>query len=360
MTRRRTPRGFPQRVTTAIESMIPGTVGGRVANASPVAGARSDGDAENLGAVGSGVNGSESDFYRDRFVLAADGPQDVTLTYTPVDYSEHVYLNGVELDEGDDWTRDDVTVTLLAAADVLAGDVVDVRYAYLSGAPVTPDEPAVLPDSTTGDTTGSLGDATPTTFAVVLASARNASGSPGALTVQVQAADGTWRTITQRFGTGTTHITSGVHPFAPADGDQQVRISGTVGDTISGALVLIPGLGATVNADSPTSRSSATFTGTNTDSSGALNPATYVAGDVTLYYVLEQADNSPGVNSAYGPPAITGAGVTEFYTGTVGATGWAVGYRTDGAAATATRNPASPSGTSGDDIDAWADVLPAV
>lgn len=136
MTRRRAQRVFPQRVVGAIESMIPGTVGGRVSNASPVVGGSSDVDASVQGGVATGGQGAGTDvFFRDRFVLAADGAQTVDLTYLPTDYSEHVYLNGIEQDEGTDWSRMNQTLSLLTSMAALTGDVVEVRYAYASDAP---------------------------------------------------------------------------------------------------------------------------------------------------------------------------------------------------------------------------------
>jgi hypothetical protein len=137
MPRRRPPRVFPERVTSAIESMIPGTLGGRVSSAAPTV--RDDVAATVGGNAGVVDQATGIDFYRDRYDLGSDGAQDVALTYLPVENSEHVYLNGVEQDEGVDWTRDDATVSLLSTMGALTDDVLDVRYAYRFGAPVVPE-----------------------------------------------------------------------------------------------------------------------------------------------------------------------------------------------------------------------------
>lgn len=71
-------------------------------------------------------------FYRDRFV-AAGGAENLVLTHLPMQYSEHVYLNGLQQDEGTDWTRTDLTlkeIAVQAAMASVAGDIIDVRYAY--------------------------------------------------------------------------------------------------------------------------------------------------------------------------------------------------------------------------------------
>ena len=66
----------------------------------------------------------------DTFTLAADGPQDLLLTYTPVDGSEHVYWNGLQQRRTTDWTRVGKTVSILGD-EALVDDVIDVEYAYI-------------------------------------------------------------------------------------------------------------------------------------------------------------------------------------------------------------------------------------
>jgi hypothetical protein len=79
--------------------------------------------------------------YQDEFVLAG-GAEEVELTYLPLTYSEHTYLNGVYQREGDDydWTRESGTrtVTVKAAMDARAGDILIVEYLYYAGTPVRP------------------------------------------------------------------------------------------------------------------------------------------------------------------------------------------------------------------------------
>lgn len=79
--------------------------------------------------------------YQDEFVLSG-GEETVELTYLPLTYSEHVYLNGVYQREGADydWTRQSGTrtVTVKAAMDARDDDVLIVEYLYYVGAPVIP------------------------------------------------------------------------------------------------------------------------------------------------------------------------------------------------------------------------------
>lgn len=144
MTRRRAQTAFHERVVTSIETMIPGTVGGRVVNAGP-ASAPSGERAASRGDIGTVDSASGVLFKRDRFELVADGAQDHTLTFLPLDDSEHVYLNGVEQDEGADWTRDEQVLSILAAMDALTDDMLEVRYSYDAGAPVQPTDSDAVP-----------------------------------------------------------------------------------------------------------------------------------------------------------------------------------------------------------------------
>jgi hypothetical protein len=122
--------------------MVPGTLGGRVSSAAPIV---DDDVAATIGGE-AGVSDLATGvvFAYDKETLAADGAQTYTLTYLPVENSEHVYLRGVEQEEGVDWTRDGETISLLSAMDPRTGDVFEVRYAYRFGAPVTPIEPLPL------------------------------------------------------------------------------------------------------------------------------------------------------------------------------------------------------------------------
>lgn len=145
MPRRRSPLVFPQRVSRAIEAMIPGTVGGRVANAGSVGGESSTARATISGGVGTIGQGSGISFKHDTFT-AAGGAEDLTLTYEPIEDSTHVYRiptgtsEGSYQSEGTAYTRDGQTLSVLAGMGSAAGDIIDVRYAYLSGAPIAPPE----------------------------------------------------------------------------------------------------------------------------------------------------------------------------------------------------------------------------
>ena len=81
--------------------------------------------------------------YQNEYVLSG-GAETVTLTYLPLEYSEHVYLNGVYQREGPeyDWTRDSGsrTVNVLTPMDARAGDILTVEYLYYAGVPVAPNE----------------------------------------------------------------------------------------------------------------------------------------------------------------------------------------------------------------------------
>lgn len=114
---------------------VPGA--GRVFGASPVPQHQL---AVALAAAGmtGGADGTVK-FYRDRFVLAgATGDQ--SLTYLPAEFSPHVYLNGVYQDEDTDYTLVDQTLTVETAMGAASGDVLEVRYAYLSSQSVVAED----------------------------------------------------------------------------------------------------------------------------------------------------------------------------------------------------------------------------
>jgi hypothetical protein len=89
-------------------------------------------------------------FVYDTFTLSGGGPQDLLLSATPRDHSEHVYANGLELHEGTDWSRTGSVISLLATMSPppRAGYVIDVRYAKLSQASKT--AVVLLPFKSTG------------------------------------------------------------------------------------------------------------------------------------------------------------------------------------------------------------------
>lgn len=123
--------GRSQQVDRAVQAMAPGSVRGRIAEASPVRNPFVDqyvqDDTESEAAV-------PVEFMQDSFVLTKDGPQDVSLTYLPLDHSEHVYVNGLYQRAEVTWTRDSRKISLLATPyPPRNGDAVTVEYAYLPG-----------------------------------------------------------------------------------------------------------------------------------------------------------------------------------------------------------------------------------
>jgi len=119
---------------------------GRAVNASPVPQIQTAVD-EALTSVG-GVTDKQSKI--DQFTLAADGAQDLALTYVPVVDSENLILRRLGLYLGVDYTLSDQTVSLINS-DVapLTGDLVQVQYDYLSGLPAMPASSVTEASSTT-------------------------------------------------------------------------------------------------------------------------------------------------------------------------------------------------------------------
>ena len=68
--------------------------------------------------------------------LTVDGAQSFALSFLPVEFSEHVYLRGLEQQRTVDWSRSGQTLSILAAMDARAGDLFEVYYEYSAGAPV--------------------------------------------------------------------------------------------------------------------------------------------------------------------------------------------------------------------------------
>lgn len=124
----RDPQYVGARIDRALAQRIPGI--GRLTNSSPV---RDDVRTAARATASSTLLSSAVVFRRDRFAIAVV-PATLTLTYLPMPDSAHVYVNGLEQDEGADYTIDQATLTLTAGM-VAVGDVVDVRYASLKGLP---------------------------------------------------------------------------------------------------------------------------------------------------------------------------------------------------------------------------------
>jgi len=94
-------------------------------------------------------------FYEDTFTVTETGDQTFTLTYLPIDRSEHLYwqpggMAGTYQQEGDLWAVDGLVITIPDIGIPFAlGDRVTVEYAYLVGGPtgvVNPGDPEPPPD----------------------------------------------------------------------------------------------------------------------------------------------------------------------------------------------------------------------
>lgn len=127
---RRNPEFIDQRQSRQLQSMSPGALTGRLASAQPVN--KLPGAPDALFGFDGGSGGASAAVlspYWDEFTLASNGAQDVTLSFVPVEMSEHVYLRGVEQGvSGTFWTRDSLTLSLTSAADARTGDTLTVKY----------------------------------------------------------------------------------------------------------------------------------------------------------------------------------------------------------------------------------------
>lgn len=130
----RPERTAPERVGRALESMTPGTVQGRVAQARPVIdrllnhSRPYDPDTEEA------AGGGDTLFWQDEFTVGP-GPQVVDLTWRPILNSEHVYWHPNSEDglylPGVEWARLKRRVTLADVESLFrGGDKVVVEYAY--------------------------------------------------------------------------------------------------------------------------------------------------------------------------------------------------------------------------------------
>lgn len=145
-----------QRHGRQLQSMSPGTAGGRLASAAPI---RVTSDA--LATVAPGLDGNDSAvlFAYDTFALTGAAPT-LTLSYVPVAGSLHVYLNGLEQLEGTDYSLNGLTLTVLAAMNTGTGDTLDARYAFTSGQEVVPTDAmggSFFDDFNRADSTTTLG-----------------------------------------------------------------------------------------------------------------------------------------------------------------------------------------------------------
>lgn len=103
-----------QRMTRTLQSMSPGTMGGRVANAAPVS-VNSAITTSIVSGGGGGDSASTGAWITDRFVAVDSTTTTFRLSYIPDVNGLFLFLNGLLLDEGTDFTVDYATgiVTLL-------------------------------------------------------------------------------------------------------------------------------------------------------------------------------------------------------------------------------------------------------
>lgn len=126
----RDPENYGQRLAHGLRAMSKGSDGGRVLNASPISWS-DPADAPDLDLSPAGDATSETAAQRDRFPASgtlAGTETALSLTAVPLSGSLHLYLNGIEQDEGIDYTLSGSTVTILTAMGIASGDVIDTRY----------------------------------------------------------------------------------------------------------------------------------------------------------------------------------------------------------------------------------------
>lgn len=84
-------------------------------------------------AVPVAVAAPEAAYWQDTFTLTTGGVEELVLTYTPLDNSEHVYWWGLYQQEDTTWERVGKVITLTGdPMEALAGDKITVEYAYLA------------------------------------------------------------------------------------------------------------------------------------------------------------------------------------------------------------------------------------
>jgi hypothetical protein len=136
--RRRRPL-FEEQQGTINEAMNSGSFRGRAPVVAPVT-PRQRMEARARG-ITSVVSVTARSSKIDQFTLAANGAQDLTLTYMPILDSWNVDLNGFTAKNGIDYTITDQTLSLLTPLDARTADAVQVQYDYLTGTPT----PALAP-----------------------------------------------------------------------------------------------------------------------------------------------------------------------------------------------------------------------
>lgn len=74
-------------------------------------------------------------FFQDAHTVKAPGAQTFTLTHEPEQDSEHLYVNGIEYDESEGWSRDGTTISVVDGL-LRIDDLVKVEYARFEGASI--------------------------------------------------------------------------------------------------------------------------------------------------------------------------------------------------------------------------------
>lgn len=157
MTSRRPPSqrnasSVQQRMARQLQSMVPGAENGRLASAGPVK--QFSGPPDALFGFDGGVASAASRASKvDIFTLAADGAQDLTLTYVPVEDSWNVLHNTSGLYETEHFTISSNILSLAAGVDALVtGDKIRVQYDFLEeqSDPIADVPPLDVPFSSTG------------------------------------------------------------------------------------------------------------------------------------------------------------------------------------------------------------------
>jgi hypothetical protein len=122
---------YDQRRARQLQSMVPGTLEGRLADAQPFKQFSGPPDALfgfDGGAVAQATRASQID----QFTLASAGAQDLTLTYVPVPMSWNVEHNTLGLLDTTNYTISSNVLSLISGVDSLEiGDTIQVQYDYL-------------------------------------------------------------------------------------------------------------------------------------------------------------------------------------------------------------------------------------
>lgn len=145
--RRRPTRPDVVSSATNLRNAFGGALGGALASPSPLTGRM---DKSTTGLAGSIAIG----YQHDVFPVTAAGAKTCTLTFVPINESEHVYVladgavgNGIHQRQGLRWTRADNSknVAVNASADLQPGDTVIVEYAYYMNQPAPCDQFTTFP-----------------------------------------------------------------------------------------------------------------------------------------------------------------------------------------------------------------------